>query len=79
MNAWSYSSIQDFLVSLGFSVDQDQGQFAKWSTGWQQVVIPFSELAGHTVATFSRKAQLRGWIQAESSASPSEQSLAPCV
>jgi hypothetical protein len=79
MNTWAYPSIQDFLVALGFSIDQEQSQFSKWHTGWQFVAIPFSELAGHTVVTFREKAQRRGWILAESNAPSSEQDLVPCV
>lgn len=79
MNAWSFNSIQDFLLSLGFSIDQDQGQFLKWETGWQHVTIPFSELAGHTVFTFMEKARNRGWIPAEGSGSLSEGDSFQCV
>jgi hypothetical protein len=73
MNTWAYESIQDLLVSLGFTIDQEQGHFSKWSTGWQFVTIPFSELAGHTIASFIEKARRRGWIPAESDTQSSGQ------
>jgi hypothetical protein len=73
MQAWAYESIQDFLVSLGFSIDLEQGQFTKWITGWQYIHIPFSELAGHTVATFREKALKRGWLLTEEPPSSPEQ------
>jgi hypothetical protein len=65
MKTRAYDSIQDFLLALGFSVDQEQGQFSKWNTAWQFIVIPFSELAGHTAATFIEKARSRGWLPTE--------------
>lgn len=73
MKKGAYQSIQDFLISLGFSVDQEQGQFSRWNTAWQFVAIPFSELAGHTVTTFIEKAQRRGWLPEESLMSSPEQ------
>lgn len=65
MKTYKYESIQDFLISLGLSVDQEQGQFAKWNRAWQFIVIPFSELAGHTVTTLIEKAHRRGCLPAE--------------
>ena len=67
MSAWQYESIQDLLVSAGFTIDQEQGQFSKWYTGWQFISIPFVELAGHTVTTFMQKARRRGWLPEEES------------
>ena len=67
MSAWQYDSIQDLLVSAGFTIDQEQGQFSKWHTGWQFISIPFVELAGHTVLTFMQKARRRGWLPEEES------------
>jgi len=55
----SYHSIQDFLLAIGFSIDQDQNQFSKWTADQQHISIPFSELSGHTVTTFFGKAQRR--------------------
>lgn len=60
-----YENIQDLLVGLGFTIDQEQGQFAKWVTGWQFVAIPFAELAKHTVKSFIPKARRRGWLKDE--------------
>lgn len=65
MSIWQYESIQDLLVSTGFTIDQEQGQFSKWHTGWQFIAIPFMELAGHTVTTFVQKARRRGWLPEE--------------
>jgi len=65
MNIWRYESIQELLVSTGFTVDQEQGQFSKWHTGWQFISIPFAELAGHTVGSFREKAKRRGWFPEE--------------
>jgi hypothetical protein len=65
MSIWHYESIQDLLVSAGFTIDQEQGQFSKWHTGWQFIAIPFAELAGHTVASFAQKARRRGWFPEE--------------
>ncbi len=65
MSIWQYESIQDLLVSTGFTIDQEQGQFSKWHTGWQFISIPFMELAGHTVSTFVQKARRRGWLPEE--------------
>ncbi|HXG19709.1 MAG TPA: hypothetical protein VNN62_11650 [Methylomirabilota bacterium] len=65
MNVQQYESIQDLLVSLGFTIDQEQGQFSKWHTGWQFIAIPFSEIAGHTVSSFIQKARQRGWLPEE--------------
>ena len=62
MSIWHYESIQDLLVSVGFTIDQEQRQFSKWHTGWQFIAIPFAELAGHTVTSFVQKAQRRGWF-----------------
>jgi hypothetical protein len=62
---WHYESIQDLLVSIGFSIDQEQGQFSRWQTGWQFIAIPFTELTGHTVSTFVTKARRRGWLPEE--------------
>ena len=67
MSFWQYESIQDLLVSLGFTIDQEQGQFSKWHTGWQFTAIPFSELTGHTVSSFIAKARRRGWLPEEDS------------
>ena len=65
MSIWHYESIQDLLVSVGFTIDQEQGQFSKWHTGWQFISIPFVELAGHTVTSFAQKARRRGWFPEE--------------
>jgi len=65
MSIWRYESIQDLLVSTGFTVDQEQGQFSKWHTGWQFISIPFAELAGHTVGSFKDKAKRCGWFPEE--------------
>lgn len=65
MSAWQHESIQEFLVSCGFTIDQEQGQFSKWHTGWQYISIPFVELRGHTVLTFITKARQRGWLPEE--------------
>ena len=65
MISWHHDSIQDLLVSIGFTIDQEQGQFSKWHTGWQFISIPFAELAGHTVSTFMQKARRRGWLPEE--------------
>ena len=74
MSIWHYESIQDLLVSTGFTIDQDQGQFSKWHTGWQFIAIPFVELAGHTVPTFVQKARRRGWLPEEESQNDSAMS-----
>src|SRR5262245_57513195 len=50
--AWVYRSIQDLLTSYGFLVDQDRGWFLKQTVGEEQIIIPFSELMGHTVGSF---------------------------
>ena len=55
-------SIQDYLVSLGFSVNESQGTFTKWVNGWTHVEIPFADLAGRTVEEFQRRAKADGWI-----------------
>ncbi len=65
MNMWRHDSIQDLLVSLGFTIDQEQGQFSRWQTGWQFIAIPFTELTGHTVVSFVTKARRRGWLPEE--------------
>ena len=62
MSMGHYESIQDLLISTGFTIDQEQSQFSKWHTGWQFITIPFVELAGHTVSTFIQKARRRGWF-----------------
>jgi hypothetical protein len=77
MKPWAHDSIQDLLVSLGYAIDQEQGHFSKWHTGWQFITIPFSELAGHTVASFIEKARNRGWLLRESETR--EDSFLPCV
>ena len=71
MSAWQHESIQDLLVSAGFTIDQEQEQFSKWYTGWQLISIPFIELAGHTVTTFVQKARRRGWLPEEDNQSDS--------
>lgn len=76
MRSWQYDSIQDFLVSSGFTVDQEQGQFSKWHTGWQFIAIPFAELAGHTVTSFVQKARRRGWLLEEGM---QEETSMPCI
>ena len=65
MKVWQHESIQDLLVSIGFTIDQEQGQFSKWHTGWQFISIPFVELGGHSVTTFIQKARRRGWLPEE--------------
>jgi hypothetical protein len=74
MSVWQYESIQDLLVSIGFTIDQEQNQFSKWHTGWQFIAIPFVELAGHTVSTFVQKARRRGWLPEEESQNESPMS-----
>ncbi|MBI3757009.1 MAG: hypothetical protein HY267_03435 [Deltaproteobacteria bacterium] len=76
MSVWQYESIQDLLVSLGFTIDQEQGQFSRWQTGWQFTAIPFCELTGHTVSTFVAKARRRGWLPEEKL---EEDSSATCI
>jgi hypothetical protein len=62
MQSWQYDSIQEMLISLGFTIDQEQGQFSRWQTGWQFIAIPFTELTGHNVSSFVEKARRRGWL-----------------
>jgi hypothetical protein len=80
MKLYAYDSIQDFLIAKGFSIDQEQGHFSKWNSGWQFVTIPFVELAGHSVPTFAEKAFNRGWLSTETATSSAqEEQLFPCV
>ena len=76
--AWSYGSIQDLLVSYGFQIDEDRGWFLKQTVGEEHIIIPFSELMGHTVGSFLGKAERRGWQLAAESAAPSGQ-FAPFI
>lgn len=72
-----YDSIQDFLIAYGFSIDQEGARFHKWVNGWIHVEIPFSAMAGETVASFFAKAQRNGWIEDETvTASPAISLLA---
>lgn len=75
---WHHNSIQDLLVSYGFLIDQDHSWFLKQTVGEEQVIIPFYELAGHTVNSFLGKAEHRGWPLATQAAAPSEQ-LVPFI
>jgi hypothetical protein len=77
--AWHHNSIQDLLVSYGFLVDQDHSWFLKQTVGEEQVIIPFSELMGHTVGSFLSKAERRGWQLAAESAAATEQTLLPFI
>jgi hypothetical protein len=77
--AWVHTSIQDLLVSYGFQIDQDHGWFLKQTVGEEHIIIPFSELTGHTVGTFLGKAERRGWQLAAESSSASEQTLLPFI
>jgi len=77
--AWLYNSIQDLLASYGFHIDEDHGWFLKQTTDEQQIVIPFSEITGHNVASFLGKAERRGWQLAAESAAPTEQTLLPFI
>ena len=71
--AWHHNSIQDLLVSHGFRIDQNHGRFLKQTIDEQQIIIPFSELTGHTVTSFLGKAERRGWQLATESMASSEQ------
>jgi hypothetical protein len=77
--AWFYSSIQELLASYGFRIDEDHGWFLKHTTDEQQIVIPFSEITGHTVASFLGKAERRGWQLTAESAAPAEPTLLPFI
>jgi hypothetical protein len=77
--AWIHTSIQDLLVSHGFQIDQDHGWFSKQTVGEEHIIIPFSELMGHTVGTFLGKAERRGWQLTAGSATASEQALLPFI
>ena len=77
--AWVYRSIQDLLTSYGFLVDQDRGWFLKQTVGEEQIIIPFSELMGHTVGSFLGKAERRGWQLAAESAASSQPTLLPFI
>lgn len=79
LKARAYQSIQDFLAAIGFSIDQDQHRFSKWTEDQQQISIPFSELSGHTVTTFFGKARRRGWFSTEESTSPTEETFVSFV
>jgi len=55
-----YENIQDLLIAHGFIANALLSKFVKGST-----CIPYSELYGHSVATFYAKAIARGWIVPE--------------
>ena len=76
---WLHKSIQDLLVSCGFQVDQDHNWFLKQTVGEEHIIIPFSELMGHTVGSFLGKAERRGWQLAAESATASGQTLLPFI
>jgi hypothetical protein len=77
--AWFHSSIQDLLVSYGFQIDQDHGWFLKQTVGEEHIIIPFSELIGHTVGSFLGKAERRGWHLAAESAASAQPTLLPFI
>lgn len=77
--AWRHSSIQDLLTSHGFQIDEDRGWFLKQTVGEEHIIIPFSELMGHTVGSFLGKAERRGWQLAAESATSPQQALMPFI
>lgn len=58
-------SIQDWLVKVGFSIQQEQQQFTRWKTAFKFVAIPFDALAGHSVHTFQQRAVRAEWVDAD--------------
>ena len=55
-------TIQDLLTKAGYTIDQDKKQFAKSISFMETKVIPFDELAGHTVDSFVEKAKRHQWL-----------------
>lgn len=51
-------NITDWLLSKHFTIDHEQHAFIKGS-----VYIPFSEIAGHTISSFEKRAAEKGWIK----------------
>ncbi len=47
-----YNNITDFLVAVGFSIDQEQQYFYLYLSTAERMVIPFTELSGHTIESF---------------------------
>lgn len=66
-------SIQEFLLSQGFTVNESQYTFSMWRSGYLRIEIPFSALAGHTVESFQRIALDKGWITPEAPAETASQ------
>ena len=56
-------SITQFLLQNGFQEDQNRNCFKGKDDANKEVLIPFVELSGHTVGTFTEKAHRKGWIQ----------------
>lgn len=54
------ASIQEWLTGIGFQMWPLSEVFERAG-----VRIPYTELAGHTVATFKEKAKRKGWVTEE--------------
>lgn len=55
-------SIQDWLISEGFCVDQDNGCFQKGANK-----VPFSDIIGHSLDSFKKNLKSKGWSAEEES------------
>lgn len=58
----TYDDIQGYLVANGFRIDQEMQHFIKSKNAFQDIVIQFSVLARHTVESFAKLAEERGWV-----------------
>lgn len=47
-----HDTITDFLVAIGFCIDQEQRYFYRYTSDTERQVIPFTALPGHTVESF---------------------------
>jgi hypothetical protein len=55
-------SIQEWLVSQGFSIDADNQYFRKYSPSGDLTKIPVSALVGRSLAVFKILASKEGWV-----------------
>ena len=67
----TYQSIQELLIALGFSDDQDTGEMRNPQTAH---AIPFHHIAGRSVGEFVRQGIKSGWLN--DYLKPEEQDLA---
>ena len=46
----------------GYTISESEESFVRWRTGWCRIEIPFSTLSGHSLETFQRMCEAKGWI-----------------